>query len=311
VVVNPKAGSNKGEEDWPRIKELLEQRNLVFEFAITEHQRHAILLVQTAIEDGFRKFISAGGDGTLNEVINGIFVKHQSIASEVTLGVVTVGTGNDWGRTHTMPDDYAEMVEIIKSQHSMKHDVGKAKYRYGEEDESRYFINIAGMGFDAMVAKKVNVLKEKGYRGLMVYMYSLLSSLIRFKPTRLAIYSENKKIYSNSTFLASIGICRFNGGGMKLLPDAIPDDGLFDLTIIRKVSRLKVLANIKNVFDGSFVKLKEVERFRAKSFTVTSDPPHALNLETDGESLGNSPLDFEVLPQAVNMIVPKNKNFGQ
>ncbi len=305
VVVNPKAGSNKGKEDWPEIKKLLEKEHFDFQYAITEYQRHAILLVQKAIEAGFRKFISVGGDGTLNEVVNGIFMKHPSVASEIVLGVITVGTGNDWGRTHNMPGSYTEMVEVIKRKNFFNHDVGKSKYRYGNEDESRYFINIAGMGFDAMVAKRVNTLKEKGYRGLMVYMFSLLSGLIQFKPTRLTIYSEDKIIYSNSTFLASIGICRFNGGGMKLLPDAIPDDGLFDLTVIRKVPRLKVLANIKNVFDGSFVKLKEVERFRAKSFTVTSDPPHALNLETDGESLGNSPLDFKVLPKAIKLIVPK------
>ena len=305
MVVNPKAGSNKGKEDWPKIKKLLETGKVDFDFIITTHQRHAIQLVQQAVEDGFRKFISVGGDGTLNEVINGIFIKHQLLASEIKLGVITVGTGNDWGRTHQMPERYAEMIDIIKSGKIFNHDIGKAKYRYDEEDESRYFINIAGMGFDAMVAKRVNTLKEKGYRGLMVYMFSLLSSLIQFNPTKLIIFSENKKIYSNNTFLASIGICRFNGGGMKLLPDAIPDDGLFDLTIIRKVPRLKVLANIKNVFDGSFVKLKEVERFRAKSFTVVSDPPNALNLETDGESLGNSPLDFEVLPRAIKMIVPE------
>ena len=304
VVVNPKAGSNKGQEDWPEIKRLLESAEIDFEFVITTHQRHAIQLVQEAIEKGFRKFISVGGDGTLNEVINGIFTKHQDLAAEIKLGVITVGTGNDWGRTHQMPDSYTEMVEVINAGKLYNHDIGKAKYRYGNDDESRYFINIAGMGFDAMVAKRVNTLKKKGYRGLMVYMFSLLSSLIQFKPAKLTIFSENEKIYSNSTFLASIGICRFNGGGMKLLPDAIPDDGLFDLTIIRKVPRLKVLANIKNVFDGSFVKLKEVERFREKNFTVVSDPPHALNLETDGESLGNSPLDFEVLPQAIRMIVP-------
>ncbi len=305
IVVNPKAGSDKCSKDWPQIKGLLEQNGFEFTFVVTEYQRHAIELVQNAVEKGFRNFISVGGDGTLNEVINGIFLKHQKLLPEIKLGVVTVGTGNDWGRTHHMPADYAKMVEVIKTGNLFKHDIGKAKYRFGNEDENRYFINIAGMGFDAMVAKKVNVMKEKGYRGLFVYMYSLLTSLIRFKPTRLIIYSDGEMIYSDSTFLASIGICRYNGGGMMLLPDAVPNDGLFDLTIIRKVSRLKVLANIKNVFDGSFVKIKEVERFRAKNFTVISDPPHILNLETDGESLGNSPLDFEVIPKILQIIVPK------
>ncbi len=305
VVVNPKAGSNKCKEDWPGIKTLLETNGFDFQFAVTQYQRHAIELVQNALESGFRKFISVGGDGTLNEVINGIFINHQQLLPEIVVGVVTVGTGNDWGRTHKMPAGYDKMIGVLKSQNIFNHDIGKAKYRFDNDDKNRYFINIAGMGFDAMVAKKVNVLKEKGFRGLLVYMYSLLSSLIGFKPTQLIIYSEGKMIYSNSTFLASIGICKYNGGGMMLLPDAIPDDGLFDVTIIRKVSRLKVLANIKNVFDGSFVKIKEVERFRGKSFTVISEPPHALNLETDGESLGNSPLDFEVLPKALKIIVPK------
>jgi len=305
IIVNLKAGSNKCKRDWPEIKGLLEKNGFDFNFVITEYQRHAIKLVQDAVEKGFRNFISVGGDGTLNEVINGIFIKHQKVLPEIKIGAVTVGTGNDWGRTHQMPATYDKMVEVIKTGHLFSHDIGKAKYRFGKEDENRYFINIAGMGFDAMVANKVNVMKEKGYRGLMVYMYSLLISLIRFKSTRLIIYSEEKMIYSDSTFLASIGICRYNGGGMMLLPDAIPNDGLFDLTIIREVSRLKVVLNIKNVFDGSFVKIKEVKRFQGKSFTVISEPPHALNLETDGESLGNSPLDFEVLPQAINMIVPK------
>ena len=305
VVVNPKAGSNKCKRDWPEIKQLLNDNNFDFQFVLTEFPRHAIELVQQAIEKGYRKFISVGGDGTLNEVINGIFMNHQNLLSEIKLGVVTVGTGNDWSRTHNIPESYKETVNIIKSDNLFKHDVGKAKYHYGNENESRYFINIAGMGFDAMVAKRVNVLKKRGYRGLFVYMISLLSSLIQFKSTKLEIYTDNKKIYSDSSFLVSIGICRYNGGGMMLLPDAIPDDGLFDLTVIRKVTRLKVLANIKNVFDGSFVKIKEVERFQAKSFTIIADPPHTLNIETDGESLGNSPLDFEIVPRAINMIVPK------
>ncbi len=304
IVVNPKAGSNKCKEDWPEIKSLLETNGFDFQFAITQYQRHAIELVQDALESGYHNFISVGGDGTLNEVINGIFINHQQLLPEIVLGVITVGTGNDWGRTHKMPADYDKMITVLKSQNIFNHDIGKAKYRFDNDDKNRYFINIAGMGFDAMVAKKVNVLKEKGFRGLLVYMYSLLSSLIGFKSAQLIIYSEGKMIYSNSTFLASIGICKYNGGGMMLLPDAIPDDGLFDVTIIRKVSRLKVLANIKNVFDGSFVKIKEVKRFRGKSFTIISEPPHALNLETDGESLGNSPLDFEVLPKALKIIVP-------
>ena len=279
-------------------------KKFVFDYELTKYQGHAISLISEAINNGYRKFIAVGGDGTLNEVVNGIFRKHHEIAHEVLLGVITVGTGNDWGRTHNMPTDYEEMIEIIDKRNILLHDVGKAKYHYGKEDESRYFINIAGMGFDALVAKRVNTLKEKGYGGIIVYMASLLSALFSFKTKRIIVRSEGKELFNSDTFLVAVGICRFNGGGMMLLPEAVPDDGLLDMTLIRKVSKMKVLMNIKNVFNGTFVKLKEVERFRADSFTIESEPPHSLHLETDGESLGISPLDFTILPRSLKIITP-------
>ncbi len=303
VVVNPKAGSGKCSKDWPEINRLL-QKHFIFDYHFTEYRGHAIELISKAIEFGFYKFISVGGDGTLNEVVNGIFKSNNPLKNEVLLGVITVGTGNDWGRTHNMPQSYADMVKVIDKRKIFLHDVGKAKYRHAGEKESRYFLNIAGMGFDALVAKKVNKLKENGHGGIMVYMASLISGLFQFKTTKIKVSSAGNVLYDDHTFLVAIGICRYNGGGMKLLPDALPDDGLLDMTIIKKVPKLKVLANIKNVFDGSFVKLKEVKRFRASSFTIESEPPHSLHLETDGESLGLSPLDFDVLPRALKVIVP-------
>ena len=303
VIVNPKAGSGRCTRDWPEIKRLLDDY-FVFEFVFTEKPKHAIDIVKEAVESGFRKIISVGGDGTLNEVVNGLLLFHKEKLNEITLGVITVGTGNDWGRTHKMPESYPEMIEVINKRNIFLHDVGKAKYRYAGDEESRYFLNIAGMGFDALVAKKVNVLKKKGYGGVIVYMVSLLSSLISFKTTRINISTDEEVIYNDDTFLVAIGICKYNGGGMMIIPDAKPDDGFFDMTIISKVSKMKVVANIKNVFDGTFVKLKEVKRFRAKRFTVKSEPPNSLHLETDGESLGLSPIDFEVLPKALKIIVP-------
>ncbi len=309
VIVNPKAASERCGRDWPEIKKLLDKK-FVFDHVLTQYPRHAISLTVEAIEKGYHKIISVGGDGTLNEVVNGIFSSDAGVAHEIILGVFTVGTGNDWGRTHQMPTDYESMVKVIDERNVFMHDVGKAKYRYGSEDESRYFLNIAGMGFDAMVAKRVNTLKQKGHGGVIVYMISLLGSLFKFKNTLITVSSKGKKLFSDETFLVAIGNCRFNGGGMMLLPDAIPDDGLFDMTIISKVSRFKVIANLKKVFDGSFVGLKEVKRFRAESFTIESTPANTLHLETDGESLGLSPLDFSILPKALKIIVPKKELKG-
>lgn len=304
MVVNPKAGSGRGARDWPEIKQLLE-KHFVFDYVFTKKRHHAIDIIKDAVNKGYRKFISVGGDGTLNEIVNGLFLFHTDKLTEVILGAITVGTGNDWGRTHKMPSGYKEMVDVINKRNIFFHDVGKAKYRYANEKKSRYFLNIAGMGFDALVAKKVNTLKEKGHGGIMVYLASLLSSLFSFKTTFINVYKDNKKVYGDETFLVAIGICKYNGGGMMLIPEAVPDDGYLDMTLISKVPKMKVLFNIKNVFDGTFVKLKEVKRFKAKRFTIESEPPHSLHLETDGESLGISPIDFEVLPKALKVIIPE------
>jgi len=104
----------------------------------------------------------------------------------------------------------------------------------------------------------------------------------------------------------SVGNCKFNGGGMMMMPNAIPDDGLFDITVIRKVSMAKFATNVTNLYDGSFVKkMKEVSTFKGKKIRITSIPKHKLLLETEGETLTNSPFDFEMLSRSINMIIPK------
>ncbi len=164
-------------------------------------------------------------------------------------------------------------------------------------------MNIAGMGFDALVAKKTNIAKQKGSSGILTYLINLVAGLFQFTFNFIEIESNGKQIFSGKVFSMSIGICSYNGGGMMQLPFAISNDGLFDVTVIRKVSRMKVIRNIKNLYDGSFVKIKEVETFTGKEFKITSIPQKSVFVETDGESLGNSPLNFRILPLAVKVII--------
>jgi diacylglycerol kinase family enzyme len=129
--------------------------------------------------------------------------------------------------------------------------------------------------------------------------------LFQYKNVQLDIEADGKKVFSGKVFSMSIGIGKYNGAGMMQLPNAIPDDGLFDVTLIKKTTKMRVVKNIKNLYDGSFINMPEVETFTGKKFTITSTPSNKLYLETDGESLGHSPLDFEVIPRAAKMIVQK------
>lgn len=306
VVVNLHAGSNKCKHDWPKIKSLLKKTSFDLHIVFSERQFHAIdLVVKHIEEDGFRKIIVVGGDGTLNEAVNGVFNQTRFNTADITLGLVTVGTGNDWGRMYEIPESYKQQVKLITKGHTFLQDVGEVDFRFSKDENKRYFINIAGMGYDALVAQKTNMMKQQGKGGPIAYLVNLISGLFQYKSVHLDIDADGQRIFSGKVFSMSIGICKYNGGGMMQLPDAIPDDGLFDITIIRKTTKYRIVTNIKNLYDGSFVKMPEVVQFRGEKIMIASRPAHKLYLETDGESLGHSPLVFQVIPRSIKLIVRK------
>jgi YegS/Rv2252/BmrU family lipid kinase len=305
VIVNPHAGAKKAEKVWPEIRKMLKEAGFNIKCVFTEYIGHAVKIAHDFIvEKGYKNIIAVGGDGTFNEVVNGIFTQVKVLTSEIYLGMITVGTGNDWGRMYGFPEDFKEQIEIIKKGKTFLQDVGKVHYKYDETKKYRYFVNIAGMGYDALVVKKTNKMKEKGGGGTFAYLINLLAGLFQYKNVYLIIEDGEKTVFEGKVFSMSIGICKYNGGGMMQLPDAVPDDGLLDVTVIAKTTKWRVIRNIKNLFDGSFVNMPEVSQYKGKKFTITSRPHKALYLETDGESLGHSPLVFEILPKSVRILVP-------
>jgi YegS/Rv2252/BmrU family lipid kinase len=304
IIVNPEAGSKKTQADWPGIKKLLEAHDFDMECVTTKYQNHATELAKNAIQDlGFSNIISVGGDGTLNEVINGVFLQDRLKPTDVTVGVISVGTGNDWIRMYNIPQDYNEQIKVIKKNNTFLQDVGEVSYFHNDAEKVHYFINIAGMGFDAFLAKKTNVAKQKGSGGAFTYLYNLVLGLFQFSYNYIEIDKEGENIFSGNVFSMSIGICKYHGAGIMQLPFAIPDDGLFDVTVIEKASRLTIVRNIKNLYDGSFVKMKEVKTYTGEQFTIRAIPQKSVFLETDGETLGHSPLFFKILPRAAKFII--------
>ena len=311
VVVNPEASIGKSGKDWPLIKQILIKEGIEFVDTLTEYPRHAIEIVRNAIvEKGFRKFISVGGDGTNNEVINGIFGQTQVPTTDITMAVIPIGTGNDWRRTFDIPLEYDKVVKIIKAGHLFAHDIGKLTYYNDGNPQTRYFLNAAGTGLDEMVCQSTNTMKQQGKGGTFRYLISLVKCMLKYKITHIQLTIDDKLVFDDGILNLSLGNCRYNGGGMMTMPNAVPNDGLFDVTVIKKVSMLKFAANVKNVYDGSFInKIDEVKTFRGRKIKIVSIPPHSLKVETEGESLNNSPFDFEMLTKSINMIVPKNHKF--
>ncbi|MBN1158446.1 MAG: diacylglycerol kinase family lipid kinase [Bacteroidales bacterium] len=299
VVVNPNAGKRKGQKDWKEISSCFMKYGFTFEARFTRAVRHAIELTVEAIQEGYRKIIVVGGDGTMNEVVNGIFLQHVCPTTDIELAMITVGTGNDWGRMFGIPSDYVQAIQVIREHKMHLQDAGMIYYFNGTEREKRYFINIAGLGFDAVVVRRTNLQKERGRNGKMLYMLNLLRSLVFYRSTSTEVEIDGLRI-KNNTFTISIGIGKYSGGGMMQTPKALPDDGLFDITVVKQIGKGDLLLNLKKLYNGSILEHPKIEGYKGKRIVIDSDP--LIHVEADGESLGHSPIEFQIIPAAVYII---------
>ncbi|MFC2114983.1 diacylglycerol/lipid kinase family protein [Bacteroidota bacterium] len=300
VIVNPNAGRRKGLIDWEKISGLLEHYNLKFTPIFTERPGHATELTNNLIEEkGYQKIVVVGGDGTMNEVVNGVFSQKRFKTTDITLGMITVGTGNDWGRMFGIPSNYESAVQILTRDQTFTQDAGMVRYCNEDEPGNRYFVNIAGMGFDAEVCRKSNRSKEKGRGGVLLYFINIFTSLVNYRHVEALINVDGFNM-ENKIFSMNVGICKFSGGGMINAPNAIPDDGLFDLTVINKLSKGNVILSLKRLYNGTIDKHPKVESFTGKSIRVESKD--TIHLETDGESIGHTPLEFSIIPKSIKIL---------
>jgi YegS/Rv2252/BmrU family lipid kinase len=213
--------------------------------------------------------------------------------------MIPVGTGNDWGRMFGIPLVYEGSVQVIKEGKLMLHDIGVIDYYNGGKKEKRYFLNIAGLGFEAIVVKRTNKEKDRGKSSKAIYFYNLLSSLISYSNT-LAEITIDGKTSKAKIFSVNVGNGRYCGGGMRQTPDAIPDDGLLDITVIKEMGRIEIIRSLKLLYDGTILSHPKVDGYRSDNLKVSSES--LLYLEADGESLGHTPAEFSIIPSAVNIV---------
>ncbi len=302
VILNPHAGGGKGQKDWQKIKKILAEKGFDFDLLVSEYPKHTIALTETAILNGTRKLIVAGGDGTLNEVVNGVFLQQVCPPEKITIGMIPVGTGNDWIKTFGIPNKYPEAIKKIQEEKTIFQDVGKVNYSVDRNNKLCFFSNMAGFGFDALVADKANRLKEKNRSGLWVYLSSFVSAYIHYQTRRVKVSVDGNNL-EELIFSVSVGIGKYNGGGMMQAPAAVPNDGTFEITIIKKIGVWGILKNITGLYNGSFVKDSRVVCLKGKEVEVSCSNP--LAGEADGESLGRSQFRIEIMPKKLRVIVGK------
>lgn len=289
-IVNPAAGKGKSLEMVQKIKEKFKDSQEPYRIEITEAPGHATSIAQR-ISEGVAptRIYSVGGDGTLNEIVNGISGDH------VELGILPCGSGNDTIRSIYSVIDPIALLDRLPSAASVKLDLGKIN--------NRYFINIASTGFDAEVVILTRHFKRKPLiSGSMAYILGVLTALIRLKKYPVRIKIDDSPERSKSILLCAFANGKYYGGGMKPAPHADMTDGILDVCEVESMHRMKILRFFPIFKKGGHESMKEVVMSRCKKIVIESDAPIPVNI--DGEIIKETRVSIEVIPGHIQVIIP-------
>ncbi|WP_428743477.1 diacylglycerol/lipid kinase family protein [Tenacibaculum sp.] len=297
VIVNPTAGSCNFNKLWNKIQHELDTNNIIYEYAKTAYAQHEKELVQKSINQGFKKIISVGGDGTLHHIINGIMTQNTASTRDIKVAVIPLGTGNDWIKTYGITKNIKRAVTFIRQEKTIYQDIGYIEL----ENTSSYFNNVAGIGYDGYVVNKLNKLKKFGS---IAYLLSGIAGLLFYKKTTFNILI-NDKIIKTKCLMTLFGICKYSGGGMQLTDYKDSSNGLFDITIAKNFSFLDLLFNIKKLYNGKILQHKKVETHISNSLLITPMSTTELPyIQADGELIGQGSVKVSMIEKAIQVVIP-------
>jgi diacylglycerol kinase (ATP) len=249
-------------------------------------------LAQAASEARDSLLVVIGGDGTVNEVVNGI------AGADAEIAVLPCGTGQDFGRTHGIPNDFDDAVRVVLDGATRTIDLGRVEL---DDGTSRLFANVGSAGMSGAVARRANTMTKR-FGGRATFFYALTREFLAWENTRVLVGLADGVRREGPMHDVIVANGRYHGGGMKLAPDAQQNDGVFDVVLIGDVTKPDFVTTAPKLYSGRYLSHPKVELL--SSPTVTIDAAEPLPLEIDGEPIGTTPARFEILPSALRVRVP-------
>lgn len=288
-IVNPVAGNGKANKLLPVIKERFKNAGVDFDIYLTRRPGDAIEAAAKGAREGFSVMVAVGGDGTVNEVLNGI------VGTEARLAALPGGKGNDFATAVQMSRDIESACDDLLRAEIKKIDLGRVL--------GRYFINSVGVGFDAAVAQRANR-GVKFFNGVSAYVYAFFETLFTYEFVEAEIDLGNGAVRT-TPILVAVGIGQAYGGGMRIVPDAIQDDGLFDICVFEKISRPEMVYHFPKVFSGKLKHVKHAGMFRAREVKLSLNKKRPLHME--GEIFVGDEMHFTLQQRAIPVITGTNR----
>jgi len=288
LIYNPQAARGRAKKLLPDIEKFLNDKGITVDLKLTERPGHGTDLVASANLTAYDGVVAAGGDGTLFEVLNGLY-RHEA-SRRIPLGVLPTGTGNAFARElDLLKSDWKNALEIISRGKTKKIDVG----RFSCGSEIYYFMNILGFGFVADVGRTAHSLKIFGNSA---YTFGVFYQLL-FLHSNTATIEQDGRLTEHENIFVEISNSRYTGTSFLMAPKAIPNDGLLDITILQKINRRRLIKIFPTIFDGSHFGLDFVTSYQTSHLKITTDMPKVLN--ADGELMGSTPIEITCLKEDI------------
>jgi YegS/Rv2252/BmrU family lipid kinase len=296
IIVNPASGRPDRGAGWRAIEAALRTAAVAFDVIHTEQPGHGEDLARAALLEGRRHIAVAGGDGSVNEVVHGIMNAGLADTREVTLAAIPTGTGNDWTRTLGIRRRPADIAGAIAGGRTMLHDVGAIDLP-GRDPGRRWFINVAGAGYDAYVTQRV----PRPVPGALTYLRIALEGLVRYRAPHFRITADDVTI-EGRLLLAFVANAQYCGNRMHVVPTARTDDGQLDVLAVSELSLLAVWPKLVKLYSGRILGDRAVQHLRARRVRIETEPPAVI--QADGQIVGETPAEFSLHERAVRVIVP-------
>ena len=300
-VINPASDGGGTGKKWPEIAASARRHGLDVVERRTEAAGHATELAREAVTAGEELVVAVGGDGTVNEVVNGFCdAAGTPLGGPTALGVIERGTGCDFIRTFGIPKQLDRAVATIAAGRRRRIDLGRATCTTAAGPSVRMFANIASCGMTGAVAERANA-TSKRLGGTPAFLWATAVTFLGWRNVEFHVRADDveRTLVANNVVCAN---CRFFGGGMKIAPAAEVDDGMLDVVLIGDVSKVDFILNLHRLYRGTLGRHPKVEELRARRIEIT--PVTTLPAEIDGEQPGTTPVVYEVVPQALDLIVP-------
>jgi YegS/Rv2252/BmrU family lipid kinase len=298
VIVNPRSGGGMDEKSWASAVGLLSDGLGAFDSRFTERPGHARAIAHQEATAGRKLVIAFGGDGTISEVADGLV----AAGGKAELGIIPRGTGGDFRRSLGIENQLLAAAERVRKSVPRNLDIGRVTYvSHDGEQVSRHFINVTSVGFSSVVAERANR-ASKRLGGRVSFLSAVVRSLATYDNAEVTVSVDDGEARRMTLLLAAVGNGRFFGGGMKICPEAILDDGHFDFVTVGDLGRMEVLAKIHRIYSGNHLSMKEVRQVRCRQLRVAPvDRETIIPLEIDGETPGHLPASFQILKGALRL----------